>query len=76
LFLQLRPGSKLVRAMAWRSCSSVATGCAPACKATSAWAELPLDPGTRRVLTDGHIVLYDSLGLLISVGKELDISRP
>jgi hypothetical protein len=43
--------------------------------ASPAWAELPLDPGTRRVLTDGHIVLYDSLGLLSRVGKELDISR-
>ncbi|MBT8123555.1 MAG: nucleotidyltransferase domain-containing protein [Gammaproteobacteria bacterium] len=29
-----------------------------------AWARVPLDPGTRRILSDGRRILYDQKGLL------------
>ena len=37
LFLQLRPGSQLIHAMAWGPLSSAATGCATDCRSTSVW---------------------------------------
>lgn len=69
-FERLRPGSTLVRVMTWgallerryrlRSGLHVELGLV-----SPSWTELPLDPGTRRVLGDGHIVLYDGHGLLL-----------
>jgi len=80
-FLQLRPDSQLIRAMAWgrllerryrmRSGLQVEVGLA-----SPAWAELPLDPGTRRVLTNGHTVLFDARGLLSRAGAALNSSCP
>jgi hypothetical protein len=40
--------------------------------APSSWATVPLDPGTRRVLADGHRVIYDT-GLLAAA--DLSIIR-
>ena len=67
-FEQLRPGARLIRSEVWgpvrerrfRLASGliVELGIAP-----SSWADFPLDEGTRRVLSDGHRVLYDT-GLL------------
>jgi hypothetical protein len=68
-FAQLRPGSTLIRAQAWgpllerryrlRNGLHVELGLA-----SPTWAASPLDPGTRRVLGDGHVVLHDPHGLL------------
>jgi uncharacterized protein len=68
-FARLRPGSKLIRSQAWgpllerrvrlRSGLHIDLGLV-----SLAWTELPLDPGTRRVLTGGHIVLFDRHKLL------------
>jgi hypothetical protein len=67
-FVEIRPGARLIRSEVWgpvrerrfRLASGliVELGIAP-----SSWADLPLDKGTRRVLSDGHRVLYDA-GLL------------
>ncbi|WP_457963949.1 nucleotidyltransferase family protein [Arthrobacter sp. D1-29] len=69
-FEQLHPGARLIRSEVWgpvrerrfRLASGliVELGIAP-----SSWADTPLDEGTRRVLSDGHRVLYDT-GLLES----------
>jgi uncharacterized protein len=63
-FLQVRPGSKLIRCQRWgpllelryrlRSGLQVEFGLV-----SPSWAALPLDSGTRRVLSDGHRTLYD-----------------
>jgi predicted nucleotidyltransferase len=68
-FLDLRPGSALIRSASWgpllerrfrlTSGLVVELGLAP-----PTWARRPLDPGTRRVLRDGHQVLHDPHGLL------------
>ena len=67
-FDQLHPGARPIRSEVWgpvrerrfRLASGliVELGIAP-----SSWADTPLDEGTRRVLSDGHRVLYDT-GLL------------
>ncbi|MHA7247349.1 nucleotidyltransferase family protein [Arthrobacter tecti] len=67
-FQQLRPGSRLIRTEIWgpvrerrfrlSSGLIVELGIAP-----SSWADVPLDSGTRRVLHDGHQIVYDT-GLL------------
>jgi hypothetical protein len=67
-FRQLEPGARLIRSEVWgpvherrfRLVSGliVELGIGP-----SRWADVPLDEGTRRVLRDGHRVLYDT-GLL------------
>ena len=67
-FRQLRPGARLIRTDVWGPVSErrfrlssgliVELGIAP-----SSWADVPLDSGTRRVLTDGHRIVYDT-GLL------------
>ncbi|WP_424955735.1 nucleotidyltransferase domain-containing protein [Frigoribacterium endophyticum] len=72
-FVRLLPGAELVRSRRWgpvrerryRLCSGlfVELGIAPV-----SWADLPLDAGTRRVLSDGHRVLYDE-GLLSEASK-------
>ena len=69
----LRPGGDLVRSATWGpllerrfrlpSGLVVEVGLAP-----STWADVPLDPGTRRVLRDGHRVLHDPHGLLRRAG--------
>ena len=66
---EIRDGSRLVRSATWgpvreqryrlRSGLIVEFGVAPA-----SWADVPLDPGTRRVLSDGHDILFDPKGLL------------
>ncbi|MGO4536740.1 nucleotidyltransferase domain-containing protein [Leifsonia sp. 2MCAF36] len=63
-FRDLEPGARLVRSTRWGPVRErryrlpsgllVELGFAPV-----SWAELPLDAGTRRVLADGHRVLYD-----------------
>jgi len=63
-FAELLPGAKLVRSLRWgpvherryrlRSGLVVELGIAP-----TSWAALPLDAGTRRVLADGHRILFD-----------------
>jgi predicted nucleotidyltransferase len=73
-FARLRPGSELIRAKAWgpllerrfrlRTGVHVELGLV-----SPSWAELPLDLGTRRVLADGHRVLYDQHGLLSNAGE-------
>jgi len=67
-FVTLYPGARLIRSQNWgpvrerryrlRSGLVVELGFAPV-----DWAVVPLDPGTRRVLADGHRVLLDD-GLL------------
>lgn len=67
-FERLQPGARLIRSEAWgpvrerrfrlMSGLILELGVAP-----SSWADVPLDEGTRRVLSDGHRVLYDT-GLL------------
>lgn len=75
-FEQLRPGSTLIRAMAWgpllerryrlRGGLHVELGLV-----SPTWAALPLDPGRRRVLSDGHTVLYDAHGLFSRASEAL-----
>ncbi len=38
---------------------------------TPQWAALPLDAGTRRVLSDGHQILYDPHGLFVQAARGL-----
>lgn len=40
-----------------------------------AWADVPLDPGTARVLSDGCRILYDSAGLLEKAVCSMAVSR-
>lgn len=40
-----------------------------------AWADVPLDPGTARVLSDGCRILYDSQGILETALRSLAVSR-
>ena len=78
-FEQLRPGSKLVRAATW----------GPVCEqryrlrsgllaeidlAPTAWADVPLDAGTHRVLGDGHRILHDPHTILARAAAALDTS--
>ena len=80
-FRQLRPGARLIRSEAWgpvcerrfRLASGliVELGIAP-----SSWAEVPLDPGTRRVLSDGYRVLFDTSLLERAGATVTDRSRP
>lgn len=75
-FAALRPDSKLIRAKSWgvllerrfrlRSGLQVELGLV-----SPTWAELPLDPGTRRVLSDGHRILYDPHALLSNAAAAL-----
>jgi len=77
-FAEVRPGSRLVRRATLgpvqeqrhrlRSGLLVELGVAPA-----SWAAVPLDAGTRRVLADGHRVLYDPLGLAGRAGQALEV---
>jgi predicted nucleotidyltransferase len=65
-FTSLRPGARLIREKDWgpvrerrfrlRSGLIVELGIAPL-----DWAAVPVDPGTRRVLGDGHTILYDTI---------------
>ncbi|PRY65462.1 nucleotidyltransferase-like protein [Glaciihabitans tibetensis] len=69
-FEVLCPGARLIRAVSWgpvqerrmrlRSGLHVDLGIAPI-----SWAAVPLDAGTRRVLSDGHLTIYDT-GVLAS----------
>jgi hypothetical protein len=79
-FLQLRRGSKLIRTKTWgdllerrfrlHSGLHVELGLV-----SPSWAELPLDPGTRRVLTDGHRIVYERGHLLAEASRAVDKSR-
>jgi len=72
-FRRVRPGSALLRSATWgpvlerrfrlTSGLVVELGLAP-----PAWADLPLDAGTRRVLRDGYRILHDPRGLLRRAG--------
>ncbi len=63
-FITLNPGARLIRSQAWgpvqerrfrlRSGLIVELGFA-----SVDWASVPLDAGTRRVLHDGHRILFD-----------------
>ncbi len=35
------------------------------------WIKEPLDPGTERVLSDGYVVLYDRMGLMPAICKNM-----
>ncbi|WP_432494930.1 nucleotidyltransferase domain-containing protein [Kineococcus gypseus] len=80
-FERLRPGSRLVRTAAFGPvreqrhrlpCGLVAeVGVAPV-----AWADVPLDAGTRRVLADGHRVLHDPHGALARAAAALREAGP
>jgi len=69
-FRTLRPNARLIRSMNWGpvrerrmrlpSGLQVELNLAPL-----SWAAVPLDGGTRRVLSDGHQIIYDT-GLLAS----------
>ncbi|WP_432499144.1 nucleotidyltransferase domain-containing protein [Kineococcus gypseus] len=75
-FAQLRPGARLVRSALWgpvreqryrlRCGLLVEIGLAPL-----NWADVPLDPGTRRVLADGHRILHDPYGTLSRAAEAL-----
>jgi hypothetical protein len=64
-FQELRPSARLIRSMEWgpfrerrmrlRSGLHVELNFAPL-----SWAAVPLDVGTRRVLGDGHRIIYDT----------------
>jgi hypothetical protein len=64
-FQGLRPGARLIRSMEWgpvrerrmrlRSGLHVELDFAP-----PSWAAVPLDAGTRRVLRDGCVIVYDT----------------
>lgn len=68
-FVGLRPGSELVRAAAWgpllerrfRTPSGLVVELG---LAAPGWAGTPLDPGTHRVLRDGHRILHDPHGTM------------
>ncbi len=69
-FEQIRPDARLIRSEVWGPVHErrfrLASGLVVELGiASSRWADLPLDEGTRRVLTDGHCVVYDTgpLGL-------------
>ena len=76
-FEQLRPGSKLVRAATFgpvreqryrlRSGLLAEIDLAP-----TAWADVPLDAGTRRVLGDGHRILHDAHTILARTAAALE----
>ncbi|NAZ77573.1 nucleotidyltransferase [Kineococcus sp. T13] len=78
-FDRLRPGSMLVRAATWgpvreqryrlRSGLLAEIGLAP-----TAWADVPLDAGTRRVLGDGHRILHDPHTVLARAAAALEAS--
>ncbi len=84
--VQLRPGSRLIRSATWgpllerrfRLPSGLLLDLG---LVSPAWADLPLDPGTRRVLSDGHRILYDPQSLLeraveaLSEGCEVVITQ-
>ena len=73
---QIRPGSQVIRSASWgplqesrfrlRSGLHVEVGVAPL-----SWAHVPLDPGTRRVLGDGHRILHDPRALLAIAARDL-----
>lgn len=75
-FPALRPGARLVRTATWgplverryrlRSGLLVEVGLAH-----PDWAAVPLDPGTARVLGDGHRILHDPDGLLARAAAAL-----
>jgi hypothetical protein len=64
-FQGLRPGARLIRSMEWgpvrerrmrlQSGLHVELDFAP-----PSWATVPLDAGTRRVLRDGYVIVYDT----------------
>jgi predicted nucleotidyltransferase len=72
-FMQIRPNARFVRAANWgpvrerrfrlRSGLLVELNIA-----TESWADVPLDEGTRRVLADGHRILYDTGPLDVATG--------
>jgi predicted nucleotidyltransferase len=74
-FRRLQPGSKLVRSARWgpvqelrfrlKSGLIVELGIT-----SSSWADLPLDAGSARVLSDGHRILFDD-GLLAKAVSSL-----
>lgn len=64
-FLKLRPNARLIRSMNWGPVRErrmrLASGLQVELNfATVSWAVLPLDAGTRRVLGDGHRIIYDT----------------
>lgn len=76
-FQTVRPGARLARTRAWgpvleqryrlRSGLLVDVGLAP-----PEWAQVPLDPGTARVLRDGHRVLHDPHGMVARASAALE----
>lgn len=72
----LYPGAHLIRTTIWGPVTELRlrlkTGLQVEVGITRpAWADVPLDPGTARVLSDGCRILYDSEGLLESALRSL-----
>ena len=74
-FLKLRPNARLIRSMSWGAVRErrmrLPSGLQVELNfATVSWATVPLDAGTRRVLSDGHRIVYDT-GLLAAAVEGL-----
>lgn len=64
-FVQIRPHARFIRAANWGPVRErrfrLGSGLLVELNfATESWADVPLDGGTRRVLEDGHRILYDT----------------
>ncbi|KQZ85566.1 nucleotidyltransferase [Microbacterium sp. Root166] len=64
-FRQLRPRARLIRSKEWGPVKERRMRLPSGLQvelgfAASDWAAVPLDPGTRRVLSDGHRIVYDT----------------
>ena len=75
-FQALRPGARLMRIAAWGPVNEqryrLRSGLVVEVGITSPdWARVPLDPGTARVLSDGHRVLHDPHHTLARAGAAL-----
>ncbi len=80
-FRRLRPGSDLVRSATWGPLLErrlrLGSGLVVELGLVApSWAGLPLDAGTRRVLSDGHRVLVDPHGVLRQARRWLAQEAP
>ena len=80
-FRRLRANSHLVRSATWGPLLErrhrMASGLLVELGLVApTWAELPLDPGTRRVLGDGHRIVHDPHSLLARAREWLSENSP
>ncbi len=76
----LYPGAQLIRTAMWGPVTELRLRLKNGLQVEfgitrPAWANVPLDPGTARVLSDGCRTLYDSEGLLDKALRSLAVSR-